>query len=81
MGIRKAALSDLNTVKYIAETTMNEIYPHYYPKGAVGFFLAHHSESNIAYDIKKNRVFLCFDSKRTIVGTVTIKARFKLSTE
>lgn len=74
MSIKQAVLSDLSEVKKISEVTISEIYPHYYPKGAVEFFLAHHSEDNIANDIKLNRVFLCFDIKQNVVGTVTIKA-------
>lgn len=74
MSIRQATPPDLGIVKNITETTIMEIYPHYYPKGAVEFFLAHHSEPNIVRDIQQNRVFLCFDTKHTIVGTVTIRA-------
>ena len=73
MDIRQATLEDLLLVKKITETTILEIYPHYYPKGAVKFFLAHHSETNIANDIMQNRVFLCYDTKHTFIGTVTIK--------
>lgn len=74
MSIKQAVLSDLSEVKKISEVTISEIYPHYYPKGAVEFFLAHHSEDNIANDIKLNRVFLRFDIKQNVVGTVMIKA-------
>lgn len=70
--IIKAELSDLNVVKRISAATILEIYPRYYPKGAVEFFLNHHSESNIIDDLKQNRVFLCCE-KENIVGTVTIK--------
>ena len=49
------------------------IWRNYYPKGAVDFFLAHHSEDNIMKDIERNRVFLCLDGSRNAVGTVTIK--------
>lgn len=73
MGIRKAVLSDLNIIKKISETTITEIYPHYYPKGAVEYFLAHHNEANILNDIKMSRIFLCLDTEQNIVGTVTIK--------
>ena len=72
MGIRQAVLTDLSTVKHIAESTISEIYPHYYPKGAVDFFLEHHSEENISDDIQKNRVYLCCDVSRNAVGTVTV---------
>ncbi|MDE5753543.1 MAG: GNAT family N-acetyltransferase [Oscillospiraceae bacterium] len=74
MSIRKASLSDLDMIKRIVALTISDVYPHYYPKGAVDFFLAHHNESNIINDIKLNQVFLCFDSEQNIVGTVTIKA-------
>ena len=73
MSIRQAELPDLDTVKNIAEMTISEIYPHYYPKGAVEFFLAHHHRDQILKDIEKNRVFLCFDISKNAVGTVTIK--------
>ena len=73
MSIKQAVLPDLSIVKKISEVTISEIYPHYYPKGAVDFFLTHHSEANILSDIKRNRVFLCLDTKQNVVGTVTIK--------
>ena len=73
MGIRQAVLTDLSTVKHIAESTISEIYPRYYPKGAVEFFLEHHSGENISDDIQKNRVYLCCDVSRNAVGTVTVK--------
>ena len=73
MSIRQAVLADLSIVKNISEITISEIYPHYYPKGAVGFFLEHHSEENILGDIKKNRVFLCLDTLQNAIGTITVK--------
>ena len=73
MSIRKAAISDSDIVKMIAETTISEIYPHYYPKGAVEYFLSHHSEQNIVSDIERNQVFLCLDPEQKVVGTVTVR--------
>ena len=73
MDIRKATLSDLSIIKRISEVTISEIYPHYYPKGTVDFFLEHHSKDNILGDIKKWIVYLCFDALKNAVGTVTIK--------
>lgn len=72
MSIKQAVVSDLSTVKKISAITISEIYPHYYPKEAVDFFV-HHSEDNITEDIERNRVFLCLDRSRNTVGTVTIK--------
>ena len=73
MSIKQAVISDLSTVKKISAITISEIYPHYYPKEAVDFFLVHHSEDNITEDIERNRVFLCLDGSRNTVGTITIK--------
>lgn len=72
MCLRQAVLSDLNTVKYVVESTISEVYPHYYPRGAVNFFLKHHSEANIVHDIEQNQVFLCQDAAGNVVGTVTV---------
>lgn len=73
MSIRKAVMSDLGNVKRISAETISVVYPHYYPKGAVEFFLDHHNESGIAEDIKFGRVFLCEDELLHTIGTVTIK--------
>ena len=73
MSIRQAVLADLSTVKNITELTISEVYPCYYPKGAVDFFLEHHNEEEILNDIKKDRVFLCSDALWNAIGTVTVK--------
>lgn len=73
MSIRQAVLTDLSIIKNISEITISEIYPHYYPKGAVDFFLEHYSEENILDDIKKKRVFLCLDTLQNTIGTITVK--------
>lgn len=73
MDIRQAALTDLDTIKSISVTTISKIYPHYYPKGAVNFFLEHHREENILNDIEKGAVFLCFNEEKNVVETITIK--------
>lgn len=65
MNIRQAIKIDLDTVKNITYETIQTIYPYYYPKGAVDFFLQHHSYENIVADIESGKVF--------IIETVTIK--------
>lgn len=72
MSVKLAQKTDFNVVKEITHTTINAIYPHYYSNGAVAFFLNHHSDENIAKDISGNCVFLCYDLKLNVVGTVTI---------
>ncbi len=71
MDIITAAPSDLETVFDIAQSTIRAIYPHYYPAGAVDFFLAHHSRENISADIEAGRVSLAVSDGKA-VGTVTV---------
>ena len=84
MSIRQAVLTDLSTVKHIAESVISEIYPHYYPKGAVEFFLEHHSGEKISDDIKRNFVYLCFDASRSCTfalmhpGTLSERLRLRI---
>ena len=70
-NIRPARTTDLQTVSDIVQKTVNEIYPKYYPTGAVEFFLKYHSSDNILKDITDGCVYLLEDDDR-IVGTVTI---------
>ena len=70
--IRLAKDTDLQTVLQITRDTISKIYPKYYAKGVVDFFLQHHKQDNILEDIESNRVWLLEDDGR-FVGTVTIK--------
>ncbi|MCR5803108.1 MAG: GNAT family N-acetyltransferase [Clostridia bacterium] len=72
MDINFAQEKDLETVRSITQTTIKEIYPKYYPAGAVDFFIRHHSDDRIASDIKKGRVYILTDEGQK-VGTVTIE--------
>lgn len=71
MDIRRAATQDFDSVKNITQTTIREIYPRYYPAGAVDFFAKHHSDENIVKDIAGGKVYLLrVDGEDK--GTVTI---------
>lgn len=72
MTIKKAAYSDVQTIFDITSSTIAEIYPRYYPSGAVKLFLNYHSEDTIAKDVAEGNVFICFDSAGNPAGTVTI---------
>lgn len=72
MEIIAAREKDLRLVSDITQTTIREIYPKYYPAGAVEFFCRHHSEDRILADIKKGTVYLLEDDGRQ-VGTVTVE--------
>lgn len=72
MSIRKAEIVDLNIVKNITAETIKAIYPKYYPKGAVDFFIKYHNKGNIAIDIEARDVFI-LEIDKMAIGTVTIK--------
>ena len=56
--IFKATLKDLDIVYNICKKTIEKIYPNYYPKGAVDFFLAYHEKEKIKEDIEKGYVYI-----------------------
>lgn len=70
--IRCALTNDLDIIQMITYKTINEVYSHYYPLGAVDYFLAHHDKKNITEDILLKCVFIV-DVDDIPVGTVTIK--------
>lgn len=72
MEIHKASEKDIETVKSITHDTIKAVYPHYYPKGAVDFFLKHHCRENIIRDIKSGIVYLIAGENGDIAGTVTV---------
>ncbi len=71
--IRQAGQDDLQTVLTITHETIRAVYPHYYPAGAVAFFLHHHNPAAIERDIAENLVYLCISDNGQAVGTVTVR--------
>lgn len=72
MKIIPATPADFETVRKITQETIRTVYPHYYPAGAVEFFLLHHNDAAIERDIRKSIVFLCISDSGDAVGTVTV---------
>ena len=72
MNIVKAKIENFEDVKLITHKTIKEIYPHYYLRGVVDFFLEHHNSENITKDILADIVYLIMDGEEAL-GTVTIK--------
>lgn len=72
-NIRAAAAADWQTVRAITRETIEAVYPHYYPAGAVAFFLQHHSDDAIRRDIAENCVYLYISANGQAVGTVTVR--------
>ena len=70
--IRLAKDMDLKTVLQITRDTISKIYPKYYAKGVVDFFLQHHKQDNILEDIRNGCVWL-LETDEYFAGTVTIK--------
>ncbi|MDE5834643.1 MAG: GNAT family N-acetyltransferase [Ruminococcus sp.] len=55
----------------IVQRTTKEIYPKYYPQGAVEFFLDYHNENAVSQDIADNNVYIIEDDNK-VTGTVTV---------
>lgn len=72
MKIIQAQAGDFETVRQMTEETILAVYPHYYPAGAVDFFLAHHNPAAIRRDLDAGTVFLCMTDDGETAGTVTI---------
>ena len=70
--VQLAKDTDLQTVLQITRDTISKIYPKYYPKGVVDFFIQHHKQDKILEDIESGRVWL-LKVDGYFVGTVTIK--------
>jgi len=66
-----AQSADLGMVRKIVETTINAIYPLYYPCDVVRFFLDHHTPDRILVDIVASCVYL-FEDDSVAVGTGTV---------
>lgn len=72
MKLSQAELNEFEFVKAITHSTIKSVYPHYYPSGAVEFFLKHHSDEKILDDVKNGNVYLLRDDSDEYIGTVTV---------
>lgn len=72
MGTRiiRAKESDFEIVKQITQNTIREVYPKYYPEGAVEFFSEHHSDERMMSDINSEIVYLNITEDNVPAGTV-----------
>ena len=71
MNIQIATLSNLYEIHKLVETTIKTIYPKYYNKKIVEFFLKLHNKENISTDIKNNRVYILIDNNK-VIGTASL---------
>lgn len=59
-------------VSGIVEKTIQNVYPHYYPQGAVQFFLELHSEMRIGEVMTSEEIYLVM-AQGNIIGTRSIR--------
>lgn len=59
-------------VTELAAKVISEVYPLYYPQGAVAFFLAFHSRSQIEKAMNREEIYL-MTVNGTVVGTGSIR--------
>lgn len=57
---RKAEKEDTVKIYQLVQNTITHIYPRYYPKEVVDFFLEHHSMERIASDIENGCVYVLY---------------------
>lgn len=62
MNICIATLSNLCEIYNLVEITIKTIYPMYYNKKIVEFFLKLHNKENILIDINNNRTYILVDN-------------------
>ena len=71
INIVEAEIYQLPTIQRLIQETIQTIYPKYYPKGAVQFFLSHHSTENIKKALIEEKIYL-FLVGDNFVGTGSI---------
>ena len=72
MEIRRAEKKDLVKIHILVIDTIHNVFPRYYPQGAVYSFLDHHRESEILADIENQNAYV-LEVDGVLVGTITIK--------
>lgn len=70
--ILQANLNDIETVLMLTQRTIEKIYPHYYPRGAVNFFLQHHCRAAVERDVFMKNVYIYRGENDEPIGTVTV---------
>ncbi len=72
MELILAGQKDIDKIEKIVFDTVMEIYPRFYPKGAVDYFIKHHDRSRIEADVAMRCVYYAV-AGGSVVGTITVK--------
>ena len=73
MTIRRALPEEAEEIVGLVAETVRTVYPKYYPRGIVDFFVYHHRMEEVLPDIEAGIVYVSEHEGR-IVGTVTVRA-------
>lgn len=65
---RKATETDAPQITELVQSTIQAVYPRYYPKGVVAFFCQHHCKEHILADIRRGMVDVLFADGQ-LIGT------------
>jgi len=68
MRIRNAVPEDIDTIFTIVQTTINSVYPKYYPEDVVNYFAGLHSLDNLKNALKTEYILLVEDFDQ-VIGT------------
>lgn len=69
--IDKAKREDVDEVVRVTRETIEAVYPSFYSKGVVDFFLAHHKIEAVKRDVEAGVVYVLREAGK-VVGTVTL---------
>ena len=72
MEIIKAEPDMKDIIREITHSTIDAVYPLYYPHGAVEFFKALHSEESIVSDLEKGNTYLLYEGDKP-AATITVR--------
>lgn len=68
MKLRKAGMTDLESIFLLVQHTIKSVYPKYYSSEVVEFFCRHHAVEKIRSDISEKKVWILFAGNKP-VGT------------
>lgn len=72
MEYKKATEENTREITMLVRETITGVYPKYYPKEIVDFFLALHTEKNIGKDIRSGNTYVLYDGQ-CLAGTGSLE--------
>ncbi len=72
MKIIKATFKEIDNIKDIMNTTIQTIYPHFYPQEVVTYFLEYHTNKKLIKELADGNIYL-FVENEEFVGTGSVE--------